>query len=304
LPLAVTSVRREGGFFLKAFLGIQKDGSWAKPAKYTGFGEKIEELIERAYNCLSKPVSPAETNSKRRALITRNQDESIEFATALGDNVDILHYPVYEIKPVNESVPMTRALSHLDRYDWIIFTSKNSVRIFEEILHKYNVKLSSSTKFAAVGRKTAAYLEYCGYTVSFIPEREDASGLVQELPVHIEKKAALILLPQGEEAPDLLEKGLSSIGHEVERITIYKTVPTEREKLPVLDPQTIDFFVFTSPLAVTYYKSLGHDLPKLSWVTSIGRPTAEALAEAFRRPDYIPVKADLEDIAEIIREQV
>lgn len=304
LPLAVTTIKRDGGFYLKAFLGIQKDNGWGKPARYSGYGENIGELIERAYACLSKPNSQAEAGKKARVLITRSQDESVDFGLAIGEAAEVVHYPVYTINPVTESAVISQAMARIKEYGWIIFTSKNSVRIFETIQQKHNVTLAASIKIAAVGGKTAAYLKSRGYTVSFVPEREDATGLVQELPAIIGATSAMILLPQGEEAPDTLEKGLQNCGHKIDRMTIYTTMPTPKEKLSTIKSEDIGFFVFTSPLAVEYYKSLGHDLPKSSWVASIGRPTAAALTAAYRVPDYIPLKADLEDIANRIREQV
>jgi uroporphyrinogen-III synthase len=157
---------------------------------------------------------------------------------------------------------------------------------------------------AAVGRKTCELLESHGVRVAFVPEREDSVGLVEGLSSTLGNSHASILLPQGEEAPDTIEHGLGTPGHKVTRINIYRTVPTSAAELPDIGIDDIGFFIFTSPLSVSYFKALGHKLPEKAWVAAIGQPTAKALISDFRAPDFVPGKADLKAIVEKIKERL
>jgi uroporphyrinogen-III synthase len=219
------------------------------------------------------------------------------------DRLDIIHYPNCRIEAIAMSAEISAALADVPNSDWIVFTSKNSARIFDEHLKSAHLKIGKSSRVAAVGSKTAEFLSYLGYRDIFVPEREDAAGLVAELPAVVGPGNAKILLPQGEKAPDLLFEGLLAAGHQVRRVDIYRTLPTPPEELPDIDPVQVDFFVFTNPLSVTYYHDRGYTLPENAWVAAIGRPTAETISGLFRPPDYFPLKADLAEIARVIREQ-
>lgn len=65
--------------------------------------------------------------------------------------------------------PMDRldqAFTDLAQYSWVIFTSRNAVKIFFERMHEKHVDLRKlgSLKFAAVGRGTGEYLANIGIT--------------------------------------------------------------------------------------------------------------------------------------------
>ena len=304
LPLAVTSVRRNNGFFLKAFLGVRDGDRWGKPALFADYGEDVGVLIEKAYLSLSRAAKENRNPVKKKVLITRNEDEGAEFFRSFDGRAQIIYYPVFQIQPAYNESLVDDIISRFEEFDWIIFTSKNTVRIFKNILDKLSLELNPRIKIAAVGGKTAELLERSDIRVDFTPQREDSAGLIEEWPKSFGKETVKIFLPQGEEAPDHLEKGLTAAGHQVTRVNLYKTLPTPRESLPRIDWQSIDFFVFTSPLSVKFYFQLGNDLPAKAWVSSIGRPTTEALAEHNRQTDYMPAKADLYDIAVKIRERL
>lgn len=302
LPLAITSTPRSDGHFLRAFLGVRDGSNWRPPVLYSGSGGNTTMLIDRAYLLLSARSAEADSRRKK-VLITRSNDDGESFAQALGESVEVIFYPLLNVEPITTTDEIAPALKSLMSYDWVIFTSKNTVRIFDELLNSEKLKLPESIKIAAVGQKTGEYLKRFGYRVDLVPRQEDSAGLLAEILPTL-SRSAKVLLPQGIEAPDTIEDGLNSAGHIVTRINIYTTKPANREALPKIDPSVIDFLVFTSPLSVEFYAKMGHALPVNSWAAAIGRPTAEALTHWFRPPDYVPLTADLADIATIIKEQV
>jgi len=302
LPLAVTSEKRGNRFYLKAFLGVREGEGWGKPAFFEGEAKNGENLIESAH--LSLQAVSSDITHKKKVLITRSEPEAAHIFKNLSEKIEIIYYPDFTIVASYNKNEANEAISRLNDFDWMIFTSKNSVRVLFDILHEHKVVLPTETKVAAIGQKSAELLKLLGIKEVFVPDREDSTGLIDELPARLGSSHLSILLPQGEEAPMTLEKGLKALGHEIIRINIYKTIPTPKRNLPEINIGGIDFFIFTSPLSVTYFKELGNKLPDKAWVASIGRPTAESLIKHYRAPDFIPDKADLSAIVNKISERI
>jgi hydroxymethylbilane synthase len=301
LPLAVTSEKRGNKFYLKAFLGNRNGVAWGYPSLFEAERETIEDLINLADKSLSAPTTA--TNHKKKVLITRSETEARRLFDKFPEMIEPVYYPVFTIAPSYADTEIVSALACLDGVDWLVFTSKNSVRIFFDILREYGATLPWKMKIAAVGRKTAEFIKMLGIAEVFVPEREDSAGLIDDLPRQFDKSQVSVLLPQGEEAPSLLENGLEAKGHKVVRLNIYRTLPTSIAHLPDINVNDIDFFIFTSALSATYFSQLGHDIPERAWIAAIGQPTAEVLNNLHRPPDFVPDKADLDSIVERILEQ-
>ena len=88
--------------------------------------------------------------------------------------------------------PMDRldqAFTDLAQYSWVIFTSRNAVKIFFERMHEKHVDLRKlgSLKFAAVGRGTGEYLANIGITPDFIPKEYTTKALADGLAAHLKE---------------------------------------------------------------------------------------------------------------------
>ena len=220
------------------------------------------------------------------------------------DIIEPVYYPVFEIVPQYDTRQIHDMLSRLDMYHWIVFTSKNTVRIFMDILREHDMTLPQKVRIATVGRKTAEVVRTYGLEVAFVPTREDGQGLLAELPKAMTKTDTEVLLPQGEAAPELLRDGFAKTGLHITHGTLYKTCPADPKTLPEIDLSAIAWYLFTSPLSVRFFKELGHTLPDNCRIAAIGEPTATALKKHFRAPDYVPPKADGHDIVNKIRESL
>jgi len=303
LPLAVHSEQTKTGYALQAFLGIKDKDGWQLPALFEGSHHNIEVLVDMAYRELTEMTAPESEAANLKVLITRAKDEAAEFFKGRLGQVEPIYYPVFRIVPKYDKSRVGHIAAGLNKYDWIIFTSKNAVQIFLDILADRRVEISSRTKIAAVGQRTARLLKARDLEVRFVPTKESAEGLLNELP-SLMKKGERVLLPQGEEAPITLHDGLAAKGLKVERLELYKTVAAPAEALPAINCSEIGAFIFTSPLSVKYFNELGHEIPSKAWVATLGNPTATALGEYYRKPDYIPGKADLYDITDKILEMI
>ncbi|MFC0680245.1 uroporphyrinogen-III synthase [Lysobacter korlensis] len=147
-----------------------------------------------------------------------------------GDNVASVlrgHGAVPVIAPMinfagsDDPAALSAALERLQagRYEWLVVTSATTV----DVLVSQGTKVPAATKVAAVGETTAAALNLAGYTVDFVPERDNsARGLVKEWPKT--EIRGRVLIPQSSIAEPTLVAGLSQLGFDTEFITAYRTV--------------------------------------------------------------------------------
>ena len=101
-------------------------------------------------------------------LVTRSLSQSQELGVLLGGlGAAVISIPTIAIGPPETWEPVDEAIRHIADFDWIIFTSANSVDAFLDRAGSLSVSLSGSSgssgssglKVAAVGSQTARRLE-------------------------------------------------------------------------------------------------------------------------------------------------
>ncbi|EZH95117.1 uroporphyrinogen-III synthase, partial [Staphylococcus aureus subsp. aureus 21311] len=155
-----------------------------------------------------------------------------------SDLVSIIHKPFIDIKPLNFDIHLLN-----QRYDWLIFSSKNAVKFFYKYLKGINVD-----NIAVIGSKTAQYCESLGIRVDFMPNDFSQEGFLKSFNQTNQK----ILLPSSELARPLLLAALSK-DNEVVKIDLYTSVPNKQNIQDVkemIEHQQIDALTFSSSSAV------------------------------------------------------
>ena len=181
------------------------------------------------------------------------------------EKVTILNFPLIETKEINFHFP-----SPIEKYDWIIFTSKNAVEPFFKKAGKI------SNKIAAIGKGTSEELKKFGYHADFTGKGYSAVYFLKELKTiifHDQK----ILLALGTLAPDTLQKDLSA-ENIVERVNVYITQRTkdiDQSVLKRINENKYGVILLTSPSATDHLFSL---FPNKSLkLISIGETTTKAI---------------------------
>src|SRR5580700_6099742 len=156
----------------------------------------------------------------KKILLTRPKDQNREWADRLEDfgAIPVL-FPLIEITEAQDSNEMQEVLSQICQYNWIIFTSINAAKHSLEIINKI-LLMSHKIYIAAIGSKTAAYLEDHGLEVDFMPLIFTSANLSEEI---IDIKSKKILLPRTNIADDDLANQLRQKGATVKEITVYNT---------------------------------------------------------------------------------
>src|SRR5262245_41342687 len=108
----------------------------------------------------------------KRVLITRPRAQAEDLAEALRlSGFTPVFFPVIEIQPIENNAPMDEAVSKLNSYDWVIFTSVNAVDILFERYPSQLLGVRGDVKFVAIGPKTSKALRAHGITPDFVPQQ-------------------------------------------------------------------------------------------------------------------------------------
>jgi uroporphyrinogen-III synthase len=228
----------------------------------------------------------------KRIVITRAAHQADGLAQELTNAGAIpLLYPCLELLPPDELTPLHQALDNLIHggYDWVIFTSQNTVTVLADVLKK----LKAPIEYAAVGPMTAQAASEIGLTVtSLLHDKYTAEEMANALPpLH----GAQILLPQSALADRSLATALVERGAHVTAVTAYTMgVGTGGIDLPAhLRAGTVDAITLASPSAftnlVTRLENEGGDLDLLRRVplACIGTTTAHAVQTGGFTPTII-----------------
>ena len=197
----------------------------------------------------------------------------------LGAQVD--EFPVIKFVPPPDYGPLDTAISQLDMFDWIIFTSANGVEWFVRRLMETgrDLRALGNANLGAIGPKTAAALEELKLKVEYVPSEYVAEAVVSEFPEDVSGRK--ILIPRAMEAREELPDFLRGLGAEVTVVATYQTVTDESSAEPLrkrLEDGPVDMITFTSASTVNSFFALVGDapLPRDVIAACIGPITADA----------------------------
>ncbi len=229
-----------------------------------------------------------------RIIITRAVKQSGELVNGLEAlGAEIVHCPTIEIREPDDWTPLDQALLNLNIYDWLAFTSANSVEFFLKRLDERGHGRAEliTHKVCAVGSKTAEKLARESLPVDLMPERFTADALVEEFlkkfGVGQRLRGSRMLMPASSISRDTIRANLAKIGVNVDVVEAYQTVlpsTSQEDIVAKLSFPPADYIVFTSPSTVANLATI-LDTDNLATflhqtaVACIGPVTAEAAAE-------------------------
>ena len=205
----------------------------------------------------------------------------------------VIELPTIEIQPPESFAPLDAAVREIERYDWLIFTSVNSVAPFLARLREVGktAAVVGSLNVAAIGPETAKRLASAGITASLVPERYQAEGILDAVKPEA-MKGKRVLIPRAAEAREILPQTLREWGATVNVVVAYRTSLPNVDIEPVaelLRLRKVDVITFTSSSTVKNFvrlfggKNLS-DIAGTSEIACIGPITARTVEEAGGRP--------------------
>jgi len=226
----------------------------------------------------------------KRIVITRAAVQSQEFArelSALGAIPVVL--PLVAFENPHDFAPLDAAITQLEQFVWIVFTSGQAVRAVaarsERLGHPLRLAASKS-RIAAVGPVSAEAVRQAGLTVEYVAKNHNGVALANELGERLREQR--VLLPRSDRANPELPAALKGHGaHVTEAIAYRNLIPSEVDKqnLGKIVAGEADALLFFSPSAVQHFGEL-LGLEKLRAlqdrvaITAVGPVTANALRQA------------------------
>ena len=232
-----------------------------------------------------------------RIVVTRAHTQSLEFIQRLEElGGDVIEFPTIEIQPAENFAALDEALGKIERYDWLIFTSVNSVEPFLSRLRAADKTVVSLAKLnvGAIGPKTAKQLALAGMKVDLVPTRYQAEGILDLLDPEM-MRGKRVLIPRAAKARDVLPETLRNWGASVDVVEAYRTIAPTGDSSAVrllLRQGKVDLISFTSSSTVSNFSQL-FDGAKLSEilgntvVACIGPITAKTVEELGGHADIV-----------------
>ncbi|MSP78205.1 MAG: uroporphyrinogen-III C-methyltransferase [Dehalococcoidia bacterium] len=219
-------------------------------------------------------------------LVTRTRDQASSMSELLAaEGAQPIHLSTIEVVPTSDTKPLDAALAHLGGYQWVVFTSTNSVEIFFKRLAilKKDVRAFGAARVCAIGTATAVALRERGVLADLLPNEFVSEDALQALRGHV-SSGDTVLVPRALESRDVLSRGLRAIGVQVDDVAVYETrMPSSaRAQANSILKDGIDAATFTSSSTVkNLVRLLDGDVKKLDGVliASIGPITSATARE-------------------------
>ena len=197
-------------------------------------------------------------------MVTRSRAQASQLVDRIVDlGGEAIEFPAIEIKEANLS-GLHNALSHLDSYDWLVFTSVNAVDIFfEELIGcGYDIRDLKGIKLAAIGPATQEQLTRRGLKVEVVPEEYRAEGIIRAL-LSLSKPGQWVLLPRARGARTILPDELKKAGRHVNEVFLYEAITSlsvSQKTLENIKQGLMDYLTFTSSSTVhNFVKIVGRE---------------------------------------------
>lgn len=251
----------------------------------------------------------------RTVVITRAASQASEFVNALeGYGAQVISCPTIEIQEPESYQQLDEAIDHLFGYDWLVFTSTNSVESFLKRLAHENKEVTDldDIRVCAIGLATAEKLHDAQVHVDLVPSDSRSEGVFSSLSEFLggtEKLSGVnVLLPRAATGRDLLPKALEDAGARVDIVTAYRTVIpdyVDRGRLSAMLAGSADCIAFTSSSTVKNLAQLfdTHDLSnilKKIAVACIGDVTAATASEYGLTVNIQAATSTVSDLARAI----
>jgi uroporphyrinogen III methyltransferase / synthase len=223
----------------------------------------------------------------KRVLVTRPAGSAHELARALqARGAEAIAAPTIMIEPPDDLRSAHRAVDELDRYAWVVFTSRNGVDVFFERLASLgaDARLLGRMKVAVIGSATAERLRHYGVRADLVPAEFVGEELARSL-IAAARPGDRVLIFRAQEARDVLPKMLAEAGFETTVVAAYKSTAARDPEFPGKLARS-DAVIFTSPSTVAGFVSLiggearAAEAARGKTIACIGPITAQAAREA------------------------
>jgi uroporphyrinogen-III synthase len=248
--------------------------------------------------------------SGKRIVVTRAPEQAGDLAHLLSEHgAQVLLCPLVAFERAADSSALDAALRRLREFDWLLFTSQNAVRFFEERRRELEVAREwGRPRVAAVGPATGRAARDLGYGVDYVAEEATGQSLARGLEKDMAQRS--VLLPRSDRARTDLPQALAAAGARVTDVIAYRTVaagPEGDAALEQVRDGRVDVVTLASPSAFERLsEQLGMDTLKTLATSgklalaAIGPVTAAAIRLAGLPVAVVPAKPGANSLVEAL----
>lgn len=196
----------------------------------------------------------------KRIVVTRAPEQSASFAAQLRSlGAEVLFLPTIQFKEAEDTGPLDRAVAEMDRFDWVIFTSRNAVKFvarrfgYLELLPERVNQLMLTPQVAVIGAATAEEAASIGFIPKYEARDSRGEALARELSDQLLGKR--VFLPRSDRANPELPRRLRELGCDVTEVVAYNTISPrsfDANVVQALREKSIDVVTLFSPSAYRY----------------------------------------------------
>lgn len=250
----------------------------------------------------------------KKVVVTRARAQASQLVEKIRElGGEAIEFPSIKIAKEEGLNPLYNAFKNIEHYDWIVFTSINSVKIFFDEMFKNNMDIRDlkGIKICAIGPATRDKLIERGLQVNIVPDEYRAEGIIEELSREI-IPGQWILLPRARGARGILPDTIRKWGANVNEVYLYSAVAASRvssaAREKILNGQ-VDYITFTSSSTVSnFVKIIGREnvarVNKNIKVACIGPVTADKAREYGFTVDIMSGEYTINGLLDAILEEV
>lgn len=221
------------------------------------------------------------------------------------ENIGMLPVQVCNMKvvPTVQMKELQEVLEHLDRYQWVMFTSQNAVQLFFQTMkqEKIDLRRLGTLKFAVLGSGTAEKLLEYGIRADFVPSQYTVSVLAKEFAA-IVKPGERVLIPRAAQGSRELTSILDEHQIPYRDIPIYDVTGGLAQGME--DLNHLDYLVFVSASGVTaFFEKIKENqitLDKNIKIACIGNVTRKRLLQEYGDADVVATENDVKGLIEAV----
>ncbi len=199
----------------------------------------------------------------KRILVTAPKNYAFRFSEQIIKKGGIpVFMPTIETCYLSNYTELDHALSRIDKFNWIVFTSRNGIIGFFERMNNLNISVSAlqNCRLCALGKDAEILSTFCG-RVDLIPQESSPKGIVLELGKisQINQQTVLVPAPEFVDIPEPnvipnLIADLQKLGMTITRTSSYITQCTDKHlytvELNLIRQGMIDIIAFSSTAEV------------------------------------------------------
>jgi uroporphyrinogen III methyltransferase/synthase len=243
----------------------------------------------------------------KKILITRSRTQVSHLRAQLEDlGAMTVELPSIEIDDLDHYEQLDQALTRLNEFRWIFFSSTNAV---EAVFRRLERQSRDSRAFAtarvgAIGPATRKALAQRGINADFVPARSVSEEVILELS-NRDWRGVPVLLPGSDIGRDVLAAGLEDLGARVERAAAYRTVTPQGagQRARQVLQAGVDVVTFTSSSTVrNTLDILEGDKQYLEpgLIACIGPITAATARQLGLRVDLVAEENTVEGLVDVL----